>query len=278
MTEISPQTKDLQTPVLSELIKLKNMTKQTFYFAAIIIISLLFSCSSDDNNAVTNGTLSFNFTQNWDGESLNATDFNQIKYTNAHGEQLSISRLRYLISKIELTHSNGEVIVIDGYNLVDVTEGANLNFSSPQEIPLGEYTKLSFVFGFNEADNIPNNYVDLNSASWNWPEMLGDGYHFMQFEGKFIDGTEEVGYAYHMGTARREMNVFEANHFTVELGAFTAQNNTTVEIAMNVAEWFKNPNEWNLIELHAPLMPNYDAQIMMHENAASVFSLGVVSQ
>ena len=81
-----------------------------------------------------------------------------------------------------------------------------------------------------------------------------------------------------MGTARREMNVFEANHFTVELGAFTAQNNTTVEIAMNVAEWFKNPNEWNLIELHAPLMPNYDAQIMMHENGASVFSLGTVSQ
>ena len=28
-----------------------------------------------------------------------------------------------------------------------------------------------------KADNIDGEYVDLNSASWNWPGMLGGGYH-----------------------------------------------------------------------------------------------------
>ena len=47
---------------------------------------------------------------------------------------------------------------------------------------------------------------------------------------------------------------------------------------MNIAEWFKNPNTWDLNVLNNMLMPNFNAQIMMFENGQNVFSLKSVTQ
>ena len=44
-------------------------------------------------------------------------------------------------------------------------------------------------------------------------------------------------------------------------------------ISMNIAEWFKNPNNWDLNEYNQMLMPNSTAQILIHENGQNVFSL-----
>ena len=55
-------------------------------------------------------------------------------------------------------------------------------------------------------------------------------------------------------------------------------NNATIEVKMNIAEFFKNPNTWDLNVLDTPLMPNYTAQKMMQENVMSVFSLGEITQ
>jgi hypothetical protein len=46
---------------------------------------------------------------------------------------------------------------------------------------------------------------------------------------------------------------------------------------MNIAEWFKNPNLWDLNVLNTVLMPNFDAQKMMSENGRNVFSVGEIS-
>ena len=47
---------------------------------------------------------------------------------------------------------------------------------------------------------------------------------------------------------------------------------------MNIAEWFKNPNLWDLNDFNQTLMPNSTAQIMMYENGQNVFSLGDITQ
>ena len=52
------------------------------------------------------------------------------------------------------------------------------------QVPAGDY-KLSFVFGFTDTENVDGGYPDLNTASFNVPAMLGGGYHFMQFDGKY---------------------------------------------------------------------------------------------
>jgi len=237
------------------------------------------SNATNDDGTCAYPKLTFSFTQNWDGTNVTASDFGNLNYTNAHGELLSILKLRYLISKIVLHKSNGETLEFDGYQLVDLADESTLAFATDLDVPKGDYSSISFVYGFNEADNIDGEYNDLNSALWNWPAMLGGGYHFMQFEGNYLDGTgSPQPYAYHNGTARVSTGVFEQNFIEVELPAITITNNATVEIKMNLAEWFNNPNIWDLNTLNVALMGNYDAQIMMNENGQNVFSLGEITQ
>jgi hypothetical protein len=243
---------------------------------------VFFSCNEDKDDTISQANLTFNFTHNWDGVDVSNVNFNTIQYTNANGEQLSIERLRYLISRITFQNLNNEVFTIDGYSLIDVTNNTNLSFTPTTTIPSGTYKSLSFTFGFNNDDNYNFNYPDLNSTSWNVPEMLGGGYHFMQLEGKFMDNTAtETGYAYH--TIRAVDNsgatpIFQDTFFEVDLGAVTISNNAVFNIEMNIAEWFKNPNTWDLNVLNNMLMPNYNAQIMMFENGQNVFNLKSVNQ
>jgi len=204
-------------------------------------------------------------------------NFNALNYFNANGEILSIERLRYVISDITFTTSNNENIVLDIYNLVDVTNNNNLSFSPQTQIPTGTYS-VSFTFGLDTEDNAEN-YLDLNSESFNVPDMLGGGYHYMQFDGKFINSNqEEQGFNYH---AIRAVDDPGANptfpqdtFFTVNLGMIEITDNIEIEVKMNIAEWFKNPNLWDLNDFSQMLMPNSTAQIMMYENGQNVFNLG----
>lgn len=244
--------------------------------ASLLILFFLLSCSSDDESKTFGITLSFS--HNWDGTSVTNSDFNSIKFTNENGEQLSIERLRYLISDLKLEKSSGETIIIDGYNLIDVTNNENLEFSPSTTISKGTYSKVSFVFGFTNEKNSDGVYPDLNSASWNVPAMLGGGYHYMQLDGKFINSnSEEQGYNYHAIRAAdnpgSNPTFPKDTFFEVNLGSITVSNDTTLNIEMNIAEWFKNPNVWDLNTLNQMLMPNSSAQILMHANGQNVFSL-----
>jgi len=242
----------------------------------LLILSILFvfnSCDKNDTPEITSGTLAIHFNHDWNEYPI---DFNELKYTNTYGNLIRISKIRYLISNIILHKSDGNNINLEGYILVDLNKENLTMYAS--NVPFDNYSSISFTFGFNETDNIDGAYNDLNSESWNWPQMLGGGYHFMQFEGKYKDTGTENPFAYHMGTAKKSEGIFEQNFFNVELNGFTFSNESTLNIHMNVAEWFTNPNTWNLNEYSINLMPNYDAQKMMNENGKSVFRLGEINE
>lgn len=258
----------------------------------LVLTATLFACKNDDNGTpvVPTTTVDFSFTHNWDGDAIANSDFDFLQYFNANGEQMSISKLVYLISDITFVSlTTGETFDAGDYNLINVRAGSNLSFTPDIEIPEGEYL-VSFTFGFDDEDNVDGAYLDLNSADggWNVPMPLGGGYHYMRLEGKFIDNTStETNYAYHTIRANDMATTpitLQDTSFDVSLGQITIGSNTNIEIQMNVAEWFKNPNVWDLNVLNAMLMPNFDAQIMMFENGSTfsnsegVFSLGTVTQ
>ncbi len=255
--------------------------KRLFPILLIYLFTML-SCSEDNDDKVSQANITFNFSHTWDGTTVTNVDFNTIKFTNVKGNQLSIERLRYLISKITFYKSDGSKTVLEGYNLVDVTNNENLSFTPNPTVTTGSYSDVVFTFGFNNDDN-NGNYVDLNSASWNVPAMLGGGYHYMQFDGKFLnDSDEEQGFNYHAIRAADNPGsnpTFPQDTFlNVSLGAVNINNNATFNIEMNIAEWFKNPNTWDLNLLNQMLMPNSSAQLMMYENGQNVFSLKSVNQ
>ena len=238
----------------------------------------LSSCSSPEKEV--SATVAIRFSHNWENTPVTSTDFNTVKFTNENGEMLSIERLRYLVSNVILTSASNEVYELSSYQLVNLGEGQVTIESN--EIPAGDY-KLSFVFGFTDNENTDGSYLDLNTVSFNVPRMLGGGYHFMQFDGKYVgQNLAPAGFNYHVIRAvnREDPNnlVFQDTSFKIDLGVVTIATTAEIEIKMNIAEWFKNPNTWDLNTLNTVLMPNFDAQILMHQNGKSVFSLGEVNE
>ena len=244
----------------------------------IFSLVILFGCNSDSDDAVESTNITMAFSHYWNDTPITTSDFNTLNYTNAHGELLSIERLRYLISDIEFTKMDGQTILLEGYDLVDVTNQTNLSYTPSQEISTGIYSNVSFVFGLVNEKNTDSTYNDLNAASWNVPMMLGGGYHYMQLDGKFINSNNETqGYNYH---AIRAADNTGANptfpqdtFFRVNLGTITVGTNEEINVAMHVEEWFKNPNTWDLNLYNQMLMPNSTAQILMSENGQNVFTL-----
>ena len=245
------------------------------YCLLILTLLLVTGCNEELDCCVQpeQFTVTLNFTHHWNGLKITPQDFNELKFTNENGERLSIERLRYLVSNISLINSKN-------YHLIDIRENTGTSITIP-ELTEESYA-LSFRFGFSDEDNTDGTYQDLNTVSFNVPGMLGGGYHFMQFDGKYIDSNNEAsGFNYHMIKAvdRTDPNnlKFEDTSFEVNLGTIVITNNTEIEIKMNLAEWFKNPHTWNLNELNTILMPNFEAQKMMRANGDSVFSLGEVN-
>lgn len=240
------------------------------YILLSSIFLILSACTKEEENIL----VTLNFKHYWDGEEITNLDFNELKFTNANGEKLSIERLRYVISNINLIGAKNYFLVDLGENSATSITISDLNSGSQN---------LKFTFGFTDADNIDGVYQDLNSANFNVPGMLGGGYHYMQLDGKYLDNNnQEAGFNYHAIRAVDRSNpdnlVFQDTSFEVDLENINITNNTQIEIKVNIAEWFKNPNTWNLNELNTVLMPNFDAQILMNQNGKSVFSLGEITQ
>lgn len=252
--------------------------KASFLLVCFTIFSFT-ACDDDDN--VNNVDVNFTFSHSWDNTEINNANLTTINVTNQNGETMNFARLRYLVSRFELVDASGNTFAFDGYKFTDLSDNTTYDFTPTNNtIPEGDYT-LNFIWGFNEQDNIDGQYQDLNSALWNWPMMLGGGYHFLQLDGMYNINTTPSSYNFHNGTARVSTNpsVFEQNFAEISISTpIEIRNNATIEVHMNIAELFKNPNTWDLNVLDTPLMPNYTAQKMMQANVASVFSIGSVSQ
>ena len=252
--------------------------KKHFYFL-IILISFV-SCNNE-NEIDSSHQIKLKFTHNWDGTSLSSRDFSVFKFVNQNGEKISIERLRYILSNIHLINGN-ETYTFSNYSLVDLKNGNEFAINLPKKITSGSY-QLKFTFGFKDIDNIDGVYQDLNSVNFNVPSMLGGGYHYMQFDGKYKDSNnQDANFNYHAIRAvdRSDPNnlKFEDTSFEVNIGTISIINNAEITIKVNIAEWFKNPNTWDLNKLNTVLMPNFEAQKLMRANGKTVFSLGDVSQ
>ena len=251
--------------------------KLKFIITTIILTFVAFACEREtDNNHSVN--LKIIFSHKWNQTIVNNDDFNNIQFTNAFGNELSIERLRYLVSDIKLTKNNGETILINNYSLLNLEDNNTLSISSDQNLITGSYDNISFVLGFKNEYNIDGAYPDLNSASWNIPPMLGGGYHFMQLDGKYINNDgNEASYNYHLIRAADNPGpnpTFPQDTFIeISLGPISILDSSEVFISMNIAKWFEDPNLWDLNLYNQMLMPNSMAQIMMYENGQNIFNI-----
>ena len=194
---------------------MKNILKNTFAFLAATL--LLVSCNSDDDNIITNingnGNLNVEFDNSYAGNDLVFNAPNQ----TSNAETLKISNVKYIISNIVLTDENGATFAYpknESYFIVNESDAASL-FLNLKNIPAGNYTKIKFGIGVDQAqwelgaDGQGNflAHADAEDMIWSWSA----GYKFLAFEGKFTSAsvTSETDFMVHTGKTGTNYNYTE---------------------------------------------------------------------
>lgn len=163
------------------------------YLIVSLLTTILFiACKKDkmevyDPNVKSELTLKFD---NIVGDK--ELQLNTGSYTNASGEQFSISVLQYFISNIELTTKDGRTYTLpqlESYFLVKEQDLASQNIKI--QVPEGEYKTLKFVIGVDSLRSTkpiserpgvldPANYAPGHEGMyWSW----NSGYIFYKMEG-----------------------------------------------------------------------------------------------
>ena len=192
-------------------------------FLVLLVLPFVACDKGDDEQAQQNTPVSVSFLHSFYEAAVDSSNFNTIQYTNGFGTSLSITRLRYLITQVSFTNQDGIKTLVKDYHLVDLSQDNTLTINDIL-LPPGAYN-LKMRFGFTEATNTTSVYPDLNAASWNVPENLGGGYHYMQMEGRYLDTTDELFiYAYHTISAVQNPgpeNTREDTSIEIDLGEIT---------------------------------------------------------
>jgi len=202
----------------------------------------------------------------------------QPQYTNAAGNTYAVEHLRYFLSDIVLHSADQQSLTLADTHYVDVEEGIGL------EIPVGEegegsWTQLSFVFGLSPQHNTDGAFESNPEALMVWPELMGGGYHFMKFEGRFInDDNDNVGFALHAGALNGgEYHSPMSYDLVIESGSTEAV--MLLPIIIDIDRFFEEPNELDLNDYYLTgIMNDPVAQLILHENCHDVFSVGSIEE
>lgn len=229
---------------------------------------------SDGTCEYLTNTVILNFDHRIDNENLVLNEFN---YKNAAGNIYSIERIKYIISNITFHNVDGTTFEDSSFHYRDVLNETTRSYSI-NNVPDGHYTAVSFTFGLDSLENttgsLPNEQV-YNSMEW--PIMMGGGYHYMKFEGKFVDSLGgHSNYNLHTGiTKTTGENIHHHLNIELENTIFTVENNIwDLQIVMNMNKWFVDPNMYDIEKFGSAIMGDSLAQEMIEENGESVFTSG----
>ncbi len=227
-----------------------------------------YDADAEQNNGSCVYSLNLNFTHTVEANPL---ETNQMIYTNEAGENYNIQTLRYLISDITL-HSNNSNIILEEVHFITISDSSTFKLTIT-ELESPNLDSISFTMGLEPAKNITNLYLNESFfPAFTWPELLGGGYHYMQLEGDYINNLQ--GYATHTGGTNGEDFSFSK---TFSINGNIENNNTIVEINMELNNWYKNPNTINFTT--DGIMGDEIKQALLKENGITdVFSVNIQNE
>lgn len=188
-----------------------------------------------------------------------------IQYQNAAGNTYSVTRLEYYISNVRFVSDDGDTSAFDAIHYVNPLR--QIGESWEVEIPEGNYRSLSFNIGLTPEKNVSYSLAptaeNINMA---WPDVMGGGYHFMKFEGHYLDDqSEKNGFAMHLG-----MNMWLVE-VTIPISLSIVSNPITVTLSMDVNEWFDHPHIYDFNKQGNYTMGVDSLMQKLAENGRNVF-------
>lgn len=178
--------------------------------------------------------------------------------------------LKYFLSDIQLIKSDSSKVQICDYLYADgfIPEKNNFTFSN---IPDGSYLGLCFYIGVDSAHNVMNGLPStFDNQAMEWMMMgdtMPDGYHFLKITGNFINEDTVSGYRMHIGT---NQCLIKENPIYIPLTF--SHSNQTVNMTMNLNEWFRNPYNWSFKRCSDTMMDSV-GRLQLAKNGVDVFHL-----
>jgi hypothetical protein len=206
-----------------------------------------------------------------------ATSSTDTPYTDAAGDRFGVTVLKYFISDVELTYADGGTWRVPGAHYVDHDVAPTRTYALGDDAPVGALTSMSFVMGLRPALNVTGAFTQPPESLMEWPVMMGGGYHFMKFEGWYVNAAgQPFQFRAHSGAL---MGIDYSFPVTLDAtGHAIAAGGTTLGLAMNLEEWFAHPDTWDLDAYfnagHPGIMGDAAAQASLERNGADVFTLG----
>ncbi|MCK9481693.1 MAG: hypothetical protein M0R38_08045 [Bacteroidia bacterium] len=238
------------------------MKKLTLILLTTALVSI-WGCKKEPKTG--NGNINAKVTYNVDGTALITDTF---AYTSAAGYSYKISRMEYFLSGFKLKHENGTMYSSNKILYLNALKPATNSFSL-KEIPSGKYTEIYFYFGLDSAHNISRTLdANIDMANMSWPDMMGGGYHFMKFEGTYKNNNKDEGFAMHIGNNKNLIEIHIKHNVEI-----TIDNTTTLNLALNLNEWFKNPEVYDFVLDGSYSMNNPVAMQKLKRNGVDIFSI-----
>ena len=236
--------------------------------ASLFACHLLFIACTD--STPDRGDLLINFDHVVDGQDL---AYDEIRYTNAAGNNYAITRLEYIISDVSLETTSGKRVDLADTHYRNAL--VNSTRSLATQIPGGTYHMLHFTFGIdgdkNQTGALPSNDFFNNMA---WPSPMGGGYHYMRMEGLFRTTDGESSFLTHTGPSGGSNFSFDISlpvDLSIDKGTWD------IDVVMDINQWYEEPTVYNFND-HGGIMGNADAQFTLQENGATSFSIGHIGR
>ncbi len=228
-------------------------------FLASVVCLMAVSCRPD-KSVVTSANV-----HHVVGNELLSMD--SVRYSNAAGNALSVTRLEYYLSGFELTDTEGKVTALDGVFYVNAEDATTHDLTLGKLNP-GSYNQLRFYVGIvperNDLSKLPNT---LENTGMQWPEMMGGGLHFMKMEGHFMDSSGAIsGYAVHLGTDIALTSV------TINQSFVVSESDPKIDLTMDLLAWYENPVDYDLNGANVTMGDTVLMQLI-RDNGGDVFTL-----
>jgi len=258
------------------------MKKRILLLSTLFVI-LLASCKKDtppvviddDTKKAEGVDFKLNFKPKFNRQDLT---FNEMKWINEANDTINFTRLRMILSNIELVKTNGEKVKLDTFAYLSFDEGRTvLGFEG--EMPQGEFKGINFMIGLDSAINHgdpmqwplthPLNPL-VNHMHWTW----ASGYIFWVAEGYYMNnGDNNTIMSYHMANMEytRKIELTTSSTFSFSNGKVSR------DIDMNMDKYFSTPNAYSLKTngalSHSNSPEDRERMTLLHANMASIFVL-----
>ena len=247
------------------------MTRNMRFTGVLIVLGLAVGCSKNETPNPISANVNLHFAHLVDG---NDVVLDRVLYSNAVGQDYSVKTIKYFISRVQLHTAENKTVDMEDILYVDVRTEESLSQTLEAKIPEGNYTGISFVYGLVPDDNITGRFTAPPESLMEWPVPMGGGYHYMKLEGEYVINDESNFYNFHAGMLNGQP--YEV-HVDLTSTAFTVKGQQVdLEIAMEIQNWFKNPNNWDFAYFGGGIMGNAEAQQTVHDNGQDVFNVNVI--